>query len=107
MALCPALEVVATDEWWALASSLQYEEAPKQPHRWLQPHEHLSDVVEDGHQRNGVGREVPQLEPIILQYREEEGQRRHQPSQGVRRKEVKVPQPHVWPATRPRASTWV
>jgi hypothetical protein len=49
-------------------------------------------VDEDGHQRNGVGGEVLQLEPIILQQREEEGgQRWHQPSQGVRRKEDKVP----------------
>jgi hypothetical protein len=29
MALCPMLEVVADDEWWALAHSLQYKEAPK------------------------------------------------------------------------------
>jgi hypothetical protein len=36
-----------------------------------------------------------QLEPVVLQQREEEGQRQHQPRQGVRREEDKVPQPHV------------
>jgi hypothetical protein len=30
------------------------------------PHEHLTEVDEVGHQRDGVGREVLQLEPIIL-----------------------------------------
>jgi hypothetical protein len=49
MALCPALEVVATDEWRALARSLQYEEVLEQPHRWPHPHEHLVEVDEDGH----------------------------------------------------------
>jgi hypothetical protein len=73
MALCPALEVVATDDWWALARSLQYEEAPEQLHQWPHPLEHLAEVDQDGHQHNGVGREVLQLEPIILQQREEEG----------------------------------
>jgi hypothetical protein len=29
MALCPTLEVVAADEWWALACGLQYEKAPE------------------------------------------------------------------------------
>jgi hypothetical protein len=87
-----ALEVVAADEWWALARSLQHKEVLEQPHRQPHPHGHLAEVDEDGHQRNGVGREVLQVEPIILQQREEEGrQRRHQPSHGVHRKEDKVP----------------
>jgi hypothetical protein len=55
------------------------------------PHEHLTEVDEDGHQHDGVGRKVMQLEPVILQQREEEGgQRWHQPGQGVRRKEDEV-----------------
>jgi hypothetical protein len=92
IALCLALEVVVTDEWWTLARNLQYEEVPEQPHRWPHPHEHLAEVDEDGHQHNGVGREVLQLEPVILQQREEEGgQRWHQPNQGVCRKEDEVP----------------
>jgi hypothetical protein len=62
MALCPVVEVVAADEWWVLAHSLQYEEASEQPHRWPHPHEHLAEVDEDGHQHNRVGREVLQLE---------------------------------------------
>jgi hypothetical protein len=95
MSLCSALEVVAANEWWALAHSLQYEEAPEQPHQWLHPHEHLAEVDKDDHWCNGVGREVMQLEPIILQQHEEGGQRRHQPSQGVCHKEDEVPQPHV------------
>jgi hypothetical protein len=96
MTLCPALKVVAANERWALAYNLQYEEASEQPHRRLHPHEHLTEVDEDGHHRNRVGREVRQLEPVILQQREEEGrQRRHQPSQGVCRKEDEVLWPHV------------
>jgi hypothetical protein len=51
---------------------------------------------EDDHQRDRVGREVLQLEPIILQQREEEGgQRRHQLDQGIRRKLDDVSRPHV------------
>jgi hypothetical protein len=96
MTLCSALEVVAANEWWALACSLQYEEASEQLHRWPHPYKHLAEVDEDGHQRIGVGREVLQLEPVILQQREEEGgQCRHQPSQGICRKENKVPWPRV------------
>jgi hypothetical protein len=76
----------------ARAHSLQHEEAPKQPH----PHVHLTEVDEDGHQSDELGREVLQLEPVVLQQREEEGgQWRHQPSQGVRHKEDKVTRPHV------------
>jgi hypothetical protein len=30
-------------------------------------------VDEDGHQSDGVGREMLQLEPVVLQQREEEG----------------------------------
>jgi hypothetical protein len=74
---CPALEVVAADEQRALARNLQHEEAPEQLHQWLHPHVHLAEVDEDGHQSDGVGREVLQLEPIVLQQREEGGQRRH------------------------------
>jgi hypothetical protein len=62
MAMCPTLEVVAVDECQALTRSLQYEEASEQPHRWPHPHEHLTEVDEDGHQHNRVGREVLQLE---------------------------------------------
>jgi predicted polyphosphate/ATP-dependent NAD kinase len=36
-------------------------------------HIHLTEVDEDGHQSDGVGREVLQLEPIVLQQCEEEG----------------------------------
>jgi hypothetical protein len=39
--------------------------------------------------------EVLQLEPVVLQQREEGGQRRHQPDQGVCRKEDEVTRPHV------------
>jgi hypothetical protein len=95
VARCPVLQVVATDERWAQAHSLQHEEASEQPHRWLYPHIHLTKVDEDGHQSNGVGRKMLQLEPILLQQREEGGQRRHQPRQGIRREEDEVPGPHV------------
>jgi hypothetical protein len=50
MALRSALEIVSIDEWWVLAHSLQYEEAPEQPHRRPLPHEHLTEVDEDGPQ---------------------------------------------------------
>jgi hypothetical protein len=73
VARCPALEVVATDERRAWARSLQHEEALEQPHRWPHPHVHLTEVDEDGHQSDGVGREMLQLEPVVLQQREEEG----------------------------------
>jgi hypothetical protein len=96
VALYLVLEVVAVDERRVLAHNLHYEEAPKQSHRWPHPHEHLVEVDEDGHQCDGVGRKVLQLEPVILQQREEEGgQRRHQPSQGIRCKENEVFWPHV------------
>jgi hypothetical protein len=71
-AQCLALEVVAADERRAWAHSLQHEEAPEQPHRWLYPHVHLTEVDEDGHQSDGVGRKMLQLEPVVLQQREEE-----------------------------------
>jgi hypothetical protein len=71
MARCPVLEVVTADERHAWAQSLQHEEAPEQPHRWLHPHVHLVEVDEDGHQSDGVGREMLQLEPVVLQQREE------------------------------------
>jgi hypothetical protein len=96
VALCSALEVVAADERWAQARSLQHEEASEQLHRWPHPYVHLTKVDENGHQSDGVGREMLQLEPIVLQQREEEGgQWRHQPSQGVRHEEDKVTRPHV------------
>jgi hypothetical protein len=93
---CPALEVVAVDEQRAWARSFQHEEAPKQSHRWPHPHVHLAKVDEDGHQSDGVGREMLQLEPVVLQQCEEEGgQWRHQPGQGVRHEEDEVTRPHV------------
>jgi hypothetical protein len=94
--LCPTLEVVATDERRVLARILHYEEVPEQPHRWPHSHEHLAEVDEDGHQRDGVRRKVLQLEPIILEQREKEGgQRRHQPGQGICHKENEVSWLHV------------
>jgi hypothetical protein len=78
------------------AHNLHFEEAPEQPHRWPHPHEHLTEVDEDSHQCDGVGGKVLQLEPIILQQREEEGgQWQHQPSQGVHCKEDELSWPHV------------
>jgi hypothetical protein len=89
------LEVVTADERRACARSLRHEEALEQPHQWPYPHIHLAEVDEDGHQSDGVGRKMLQLEPVVLQQREEGGQRRHQPHQGVRREEDEVPRPHV------------
>jgi hypothetical protein len=66
VALCLALEVVATEEWQVLARSLYYKEASEQPHQWPHPHKHLTEMDEDGRQRDGVGRKVLQLEPVIL-----------------------------------------
>jgi hypothetical protein len=73
VARCSTLEVVTADERWAWARSLQHEEASEQPHRWLYPHVHLAEVNENGHQSDGVGRKMLQLEPIVLQQREEGG----------------------------------
>jgi hypothetical protein len=74
MTRCPALEEVTADERRARARSLQHKEAPEQPHRWLYPHVHLVEVDEDDHQSDGVRRKVLQLEPVVLQQREEGGQ---------------------------------
>jgi hypothetical protein len=52
-------------------------------------------VDKDGHQSDGVGREVLQLEPVVLQQRLDGGQQWHQPSQGVRCKEDEVTRPHI------------
>jgi hypothetical protein len=49
----------------------------------------------NGHQSDGAGRKMSQLEPVVLHQREEGGQWRHQPHQGVRREEDEVPRPHV------------
>jgi hypothetical protein len=96
MARCLVLEVVTTDERWVCARSLQHEEALEHLHQWLYPHIQLTEVDEDGHQSDGLGRKMLQLEPVVLQQREEEGgQWWHQPRQGVCREEDKVPRPHV------------
>jgi hypothetical protein len=49
------------------------------------PHEHLHEVGEDHHEKDGVGGEVLKLKAELLQEQEEErGDRRHQPAHGVR-----------------------
>jgi hypothetical protein len=58
MARCPALEVVAADERWVRAHSLQHKEVLELPYRWPYPHVHLAEVDEDGHQSDRVGRKM-------------------------------------------------
>jgi hypothetical protein len=60
----------------------------EQAHRWPHADEHLIEVDEDSHQREGVQRQVLKLEAVVLQQREEEGGRWERvPSKGIRCKE--------------------
>jgi hypothetical protein len=62
----------------------------------MDPHEHLHEVGEDRHEEDGVGGEVLKLKAELLQEQEEEGgDRRHQPTHGVRVEEDELPRGQV------------
>jgi hypothetical protein len=55
-------------------------------------YEHLTEVDEDGHLEDGVGREVLKLKPELLQQQQEEGRdRQRQPARDVGGEQHKLP----------------
>jgi hypothetical protein len=89
------LEVVAVEARWLPVLWVQHVEPLEQAHRRSHPHEHLTEVGEDHHQRDGVWRQVLKLKPVVLQQHEKKGGRhvstsRHEPGQGICREVDKV-----------------
>jgi hypothetical protein len=67
----------------------------------VDPHEHLYEVDEDRHKQDGVGGEVLQLKPELLQEQKEEGgDRRGYPAGHVRVEEDEFPHDQVVEGTR-------
>jgi hypothetical protein len=62
----------------------------------MDPHEHLHEVGEDGHEEDRVGGAVLELNIELLQEQKEEGgDRRRQPAGGVRVEEDELPRDQV------------
>ena len=56
----------------ALPRPHQHEEVAEEGSTCPHPHKHLTEVDEDGHLEDGVGREVLELESELLQQQQEE-----------------------------------
>jgi hypothetical protein len=92
----PELEVVGGDLAPAPSRPDQGIKMPEDGGAGADPHEHLHEVGEDRHEEDGVGGEVLELKPELLQEQEEEGgHRRHQPAHGVRVEEDEFPRGKV------------
>jgi hypothetical protein len=77
----PRLEVVGTEMVLGFPRLDQHEEMAEEGRAGGHPHEHLAEVDEDGRLEDGVGREVLNLEPELLEQQQKE--RRDRQSQPV------------------------
>jgi hypothetical protein len=92
----PKLEVVRADLAPAPPGPNQGIEMPEDGGAGAHPHEHLHEMDEDRHEKDGVGGEMVKLEAELLQEQKEEGEeRRDQPAHGVRVEENELPRGKV------------
>ena len=92
----PQLEVVGADDAPTPPKPDEGIIMPEDGDAGADPHEHLHEVDEDRHQEDGVGGEVLQLKPELLQQQEEEGgDRGHQPAADEGVEEDKLPHDQV------------
>jgi hypothetical protein len=92
----PELEVVGADLALAPPCPDQGVEMPEDGDTGTDPHEHLHEVGEDGHEEDEVGGEVLELKTELLQEQKEEGgDWWRQPAGDVRVEEDELPRDQV------------
>jgi hypothetical protein len=88
----PCLEVVGAEMVLSLLGLHQHEEMAEEGGTGRHPHEHLTQMGEDGRLEDGVGREVLKLKAELLQQQQEERRdRQRQPAREVGDEEHELP----------------